>query len=190
MLEEAFEQSYSVSLRIAGVHAARLVRLLELPADARCDLEQEALLELWRKACRFDSRRASWRTFAERVVANRLTSLVRRLRSGCSGYGKEDSLDGREFAIPAIHDLIDLRTDIGRVLVGVSLFDRLVAACLLEYSVSETSQKLGASRARVYRAIGRLRVAFGLALGRRRAYVAYAPNCHQRSKAHRQERRA
>jgi len=45
-------------------------------------------------------------------------------------------------------------------LARVSTFDRNVALNLIDHSAIETSQRLRVSRATVYRAIGRLRVAF------------------------------
>ena len=77
MAEEIFEQSLSAICRLAAVRAAATASLYQLPTDSRQDLEQEALLELWRKRPAYDPQRGSWRTFSERVVANRITSLVR-----------------------------------------------------------------------------------------------------------------
>ena len=170
MGEPSFEQSYSAAKHLAEVRAATVVALFGLPKDARRDLEQEALLELWRKRPAYDAQRGSWRTFSERVVANRMTSLVRRMHSARCGQFREDPLENvRGQAAP--NDRPDLRTDVARVLADASQFDRSVAACLADHSAIETCQKLGVSRATVYRAIGRLRTAFtaaGLATGQRR----------------------
>jgi hypothetical protein len=61
-------------------------------------------------------------------------------------------LDG----IPAI----EYQTDVQRVLAGVSLLDRQIARSLIHQTVTETGRSVGVSRGKVYRAIGRLRVAF------------------------------
>ena len=159
MVESAFEQSFLVTSRLAAVRAATIVTLYGMPTDSRRDLEQEALLELWRKHQAYDPRRGSWRTFSERVVANRLTSLVRAMRSQRSGHVREEPIE--EFLdLAAPNNLTDLRADVSRVLAGLSPFDRSVAQCLIGHSAIETTQCLRVSRATIYRAIGRLRAAF------------------------------
>ncbi len=159
MLETVFERSYPTVKFVAGVRAASIVTLYRLPADFRHDLEQEALLELWRKHQAYDPRRGSWRTFSERVVANRMASLVRAMRSERSGQFREDPLE-TVLHLAAPGEQGDLCPDVSRVLAGMSPFDRSVAFCLVGYSAIETSQRLGVSRATVYRAIWRLRAAF------------------------------
>ena len=159
MVETVFERSYSASSRLAAVRAATITTLYGLPTDSRRDLEQEALLELWRKHEAYDPRRGSWRTFSERVVVNRMTSLVRAMRSVRSGQFREEPIESF-FGLAAPNSLNDLRTDVSRVLAGVTPFDRSVALCLIGHSAIETTQRLGVSRATIYRAIGRLRVAF------------------------------
>lgn len=159
MTEAAFEQSYYASSRVAVVRAATLVTLFGLPKDVRRDLEQEALVELWRKRPAYDAQRGSWRTFSERVVANRLRSLVRSMHREPSGHFREKPLENL-VALAAPSDRADLRVDVSRVLANMSQFDRSVAVDLIDYSAIEIGQRLGASRATVYRAIGRLRAAF------------------------------
>ena len=105
---------------------------------SRRDLEQEALLELWRKCPAYDPRRGSWRTFSERVVANRMTSVVRSMYSERSGHFREEPLENL-VALAAPNDRTDLRADVSRVLAGVSQFDRSVALCLIDYSAIETA---------------------------------------------------
>ena len=159
MVESAFEQSLPAAIRIAAVRAATVATLYGLPAESRRDLEQEALLELWRKCPVYDPRRGSWRTFSERVVANRMTSVVRSMYSERSGHFREEPLEDL-VALAAPNDRTDQRADVARVLRGVSQFDRSVAGDLIDYSAIEIGQRLGVSRATVYRAIGRLRAAF------------------------------
>jgi DNA-directed RNA polymerase specialized sigma24 family protein len=166
--ESSFEFSYLAAKRISAVRAAAIVTIYCLRKNIQSDLEQEGLLELWRKRQAYDARRSHWRTFSEAIVANKITSLVRRMRSQRSGQLSEDPLESAA-GLAAPNDHVDLRTDVARVLAGVSQFDRAVALNLIGYSAIETSQKLGVSRATLYRAIGRLRVAFttaGLARGR------------------------
>ena len=159
VLETVFEQSLSVTSRLAAVRAAMIAAAYRLPSDDRRDLEQEALLELWRKHQAYDPRRGSWRTFSERVVANRMTSLVRAMRSERSGCFREEPIENL-LGLAAPNSPTDLRADVSRVLASLSPFDRSVALCLIGHSATETTQCLAVSRATVYRAIGRLRAAF------------------------------
>jgi RNA polymerase sigma-70 factor (ECF subfamily) len=171
VVETIFEQSYQAASRLAAVRSAAMVRLYGLPQDSRPDLEQEALLELWRKRTAYDPARGSWRTFAERVVANRMVSLMRSIHSDKAGTSRETPLDESVWSLSAPMDRGDLRIDVWVVLGRMSLFDRTVAFCLIDHSAIETSQELGVSRATAYRSIKRLRAAFaaaGFASGGRR----------------------
>jgi RNA polymerase sigma-70 factor (ECF subfamily) len=159
MLEAVFEQSFSEVRRLATVRAASIVSICSLPQDSRPDLEQEALLELWRKRTAYDPARGSWCTFAEPVVANRLASLVRSMCSYKAGTLREKPIENA-VGLSAPPDRHDLRVDVCRVLNRVSQFDRSVARCLIDHTAIETSQLLGVSKARTYRALGRLRTAF------------------------------
>jgi RNA polymerase sigma factor (sigma-70 family) len=158
-VSDIFEQSYSASRRLAAVRAATIATRHRMPRDTSLDLAQEALLELWRKRMSYDPKRGGWRTFSERVVANRLTSLVRRMRSERSGQFWEEPLES-VLGLAAQDDGIDLRLDVARVLARVTPFDRSVAGYLVGHSAIEASRRLCVSRAALYRAIGRLRAAF------------------------------
>jgi RNA polymerase sigma-70 factor, ECF subfamily len=159
MVEAVFEQSYQAASRLAAVRSAAMVALYGLPQDSRPDLEQEALLEIWRKRTAYDPARGSWRTFAERVVANRMVSLMRSMHSDKAGKSREAPFESaRGLAAPMERG--DLRLDVWVVLGRMSPFDRTVAFCLIDHSAIETGQKLGVSRATVYRSIIRLRAAF------------------------------
>jgi len=159
VVESAFEQSFPATIRLAAVRAATVATLYGLPAESRRDLEQEALLELWRKRTAYAPARGSWRTFAERVVANRMVSLMRSMHSDKSGSSKQTSIESAR-GLSAPMDRGDLRVDVWVVLGRISPFDRTVAVCLIDYSAIETSQKLGVARATVYRSIKRMRAAF------------------------------
>jgi RNA polymerase sigma factor (sigma-70 family) len=122
------------------------------------DLEQEIWLELWRKRSRFDARRASWRTFAERVAANRVKSLMR-ARLACRRRVQLEPLESAQHT-PAPHNTVELRGDVVRVLSTVSDQDRAVALSLAHSTPAEVGPQLQMSRASVYRSIWRLREAF------------------------------
>lgn len=156
--ERAFEQSYATTVRVVAMRAAMTATLFGLSQDSRRDLAQEGLLELWRKRRAYDAQRGSWRTFSERVAANRMTSLLRRMYSERSGQFREDPLETAA-GLAAPSDGAELHADITRVLSGMSPFDQAVARCLIDYSATETCREMGVCRATVYRSIGRLRTA-------------------------------
>jgi RNA polymerase sigma-70 factor, ECF subfamily len=170
VVEEIFEQSFSAICRLAAIRAATTATLYQLPTDSRQDLQQEALLELWRKRGAYDPGRGTWRTFAELVVANRMVSMVRSMHAHKAGYFREEPIQ-RADRLPAPVERHDLRIEVRRVLGGVAPFDRTVALCLIGHSAAETGHKLGVSRATVYRVIDRLRVAFTRA--------GLAPRCQE-----------
>jgi hypothetical protein len=146
VVDGIFEQTFFAICRLAAVPAAKTVTLYGLTAESRRDLEQEALLELWRKRPAYDPRRGSWRTFSERVVTKRMRSAVRSIYSSQSGHGKEDRLEGLQLSDPAPCAGIDLQNDVRRVLDGLSSFGRTVALSLIDYSAMETSKRCPANR--------------------------------------------
>jgi len=160
VVEAEFERYYSSTRRIAAVRAVAIVTLYGLPQDTRADLEQEALLELWRKLPLYDPSRASWRTYAERVAANRLVSLMRNRHLSAYGHRGDLPLDNIERVAPPFACGIEWREDVLRVLFGMARMDRAVAESLMVYPAAQTAVRLGVSRAAVYRAIRRLRTAF------------------------------
>ncbi len=176
MTEAVFERSYQALRRIAAVHAARAVRRHRLPADVRLDLEQDAVLELWRKRLNFRECRAGWLTFSEHVIANHLRSQVRSLFAARRGRGLGSPLDEQKDFMAVPDPRIELRIDVERALASVSRFDRAVAVTLADQSVSEASRVLGVSRSTVYKAIERLRARFaGVGLQPHRCWRKWLP---------------
>jgi DNA-directed RNA polymerase specialized sigma24 family protein len=158
MHDHLFARAYPLARRAAAVRSAAAIALV--PSANREDLEQQVTIALWLALSCYDPSRASLRTFVERVAANRMASLIRSLHH--SGQFKEVPLENA-FGLAAPDGRSELRTDVSRVLAGVSAFDRCVAGSLARHSAAETSRRMGVSRAKVYRAIGRLRVAFTVA---------------------------
>jgi len=63
-------------IRNMKYQAARLARSGALPGMDKEDIEQELMLDLLRRKGRFDPDRASFDTFADRVITNRVASLT------------------------------------------------------------------------------------------------------------------
>lgn len=77
--------------------ARRLARLRAVPGMDTEDFEQDLVLDLWRRQDAFDPDRASFRTFAARVVANRVATLTAgtaRLRGERRTVSLHDPVDG------------------------------------------------------------------------------------------------
>jgi RNA polymerase sigma factor (sigma-70 family) len=157
MLEDSFVKSHRTTVQIAEFQAAATVASYRLSRDLRSDLIQEALLELWRKRSRFDENRGCWRTFAQRVIANKMHSIVR-----AHHCVQRHALQLTDLARSQLapHLQIEIRVDVLTVLATVSLFDRRVAALLCEHTPTETCHILRVSRSTVYLAVSRLRAAF------------------------------
>lgn len=154
-----FEQHYPVSQVISAVAAAATAQRLRLPADARCDLRQELMLELWQKRHAFNPERGGWRTFSKAVVKNRARDLSRQMCAARSAVFKEAPIEHARY-VPTPDEAWDVRIDVLRVLAGVSPADRRIACTLAYLNPTQTSRLTGVPRGQVYRAIVRLRVAF------------------------------
>jgi DNA-directed RNA polymerase specialized sigma24 family protein len=182
MHEETFEKAYPLALRSAQVRSAAAVASGGIQPADREHLEQEALTRVWLALSQYDPTRAGLRTFIEVVVSRQFTSMLRARRR----RPQIESLDAQHVAVQGRFSEVDIRTDVIRVFDRVSQFDRAVGFSLTEYSAVETSRRLRVSRASVYRAIERLRVAFTTAgyAGRKRRPSGVCPtNCHARPEA-------
>jgi RNA polymerase sigma factor (sigma-70 family) len=155
MRENLFDLAFPLAQRAAKVRAAS-AKLSHADFD-REDLQQEALIGVWGAIDRFDVSRASIRTFVERVVANRIASVLRRSRVG--KRARRDDYDtapqpGRLFVT------VEFRLDLNRVLETLGRRERKIARLLEEYRPSEIARVLKISRPAVYRSIERIREAF------------------------------
>jgi RNA polymerase sigma-70 factor, ECF subfamily len=156
MREAIFESAHPLALRSAQSRSRTAVARGAVPESEREDLEQEALVAVWRALPRYNPSRASLRTFVERVVATRLASFMRARRCRPVLEPLDDyqpvGLDG----IPAL----EFRTDFQSVSASLAERDRRLAALLVDHSPTEASRALRLSRSTVYEGIGRIRVAF------------------------------
>jgi RNA polymerase sigma factor (sigma-70 family) len=164
MREVMFQQAYPLTIRAAQVRSAAAVASGAILLADRDDVEQELLIRIWQALYKYDTARAGLRTFIEMVVRTQLVSMLRSHRH----RPQFEPLDERHVIGDFELQAVELRADVGRVLAGMSAFDRAVALSLSECSTVETSRRLGVSRAAIYRAIHRLRLALTVAgLGRR-----------------------
>jgi RNA polymerase sigma factor (sigma-70 family) len=121
------------------------------------DLEQEGVLACWQALNVFDPRRASLRTFVERVVAARMISLhrARTCRPRFQPIEDDGHKVGNTWAME-----IELRSDIERVLAALSDTDRRIALALIDHTPTEATRLLGMARSTVYERLRHIRVAF------------------------------
>ena len=89
--------------------ARRLARTAGLPGMDADDIEQDLLLDLWQRRTAYDPARASFPTFADRVVAHRvatLTSPTARIRAE-RGLVSLDASDDGEDSTALVDSLAD-----------------------------------------------------------------------------------
>ena len=156
MHDDIFSRAYPLARRAAAVRSAAAVAMASVQPADREDLEQEALVAVWRALTLFDPLRASLRTFVERVVATRFASVMR-------GRRRQPTLEPLESYQPVGLDgipALEFHTDFQRVSASLAERDRRLANLLVDHSPTETSRALGISRSTVYEGIRRIRIAF------------------------------
>jgi len=151
----------------------------------RDDLEQELLIDLLRRLPRFDPERAQFMTFVVRVVDNKIASIIEdRTRPGHDIRLREYSLNermrdaegliierGDEIDLDdylqrtgwqsrPLHELLNLKADVERVLPGLPPDLRELCDRLQSQNVTSISAETGVPRYRIYAAIIRLRRIF------------------------------
>ena len=152
-----FADTYPVICRVAGARAAYVANVHRLSKEERSDLEQEAVLQAWRKLAGFDPTRSALKTFIEWVVASQIASSIRRLRA----VKRQAQPNERAcIHVDCEADSVNLRIDVSRVLDGLQPHERDICRMLADYSAVEVSRRSGTSRATIYRMIGHLRVVF------------------------------
>lgn len=93
----------------------------------------------------------------ERVVANRIASIIRRSQSDKRAQRDDDRFHGES---PRFSLSIEVRLDLDRLIANLGRRERKVARLLEEYRPSEIARFLKISRPAVYRSIERIREAF------------------------------
>jgi DNA-directed RNA polymerase specialized sigma24 family protein len=166
--------------RTIRVRADRLARSGAVPGMDADDIAQDLRLDLFERAPRYDSTRASYETFADRVTANRIATLASptaRLRAergmrdlhGPSGKGDGEGLPLAD-TLPessALHAAeraeadvaLGLRRDVSRLLAALPPACRQVAVALVEMSPTEAARALGLNRCTIYARLASIRAA-------------------------------
>ena len=170
-----------------GYHAKRLARCNTVPGMDIGDYEQHLALQLLRRSGGYDDRRASFATFADRVVRSQSASLASPTEarsheremlslddilpsSTDDGDGTlHDLIPGNECVSAAhdgsAHDVADLHVDLARFIDSLSPAMRRCLGWLVAGGV-EAAIRDGLHRSSFYEARGRLRaraMAYGLA---------------------------
>jgi hypothetical protein len=160
-------------------NARRLALQQAVPGMTAEDLEQDLLLDLLRRGASFDPSRASFATFADRVVGHRVSTLTaptlrlreeRRLVSLDAPVGDdadEALLDLVADDVPSIADIVAIRVDVRDFVAGLSR--PLLRCCqiLLADNISEGAELAGIHRSTVYERAAQLKeeaVARGLSI--------------------------
>lgn len=164
--------------------ARRLARQRAVPGMDIEDFEQDLVLDLWRRQDAFNPERASFRTFAARVVANRVASLtagtarLRGERRTVSLHDPVDHLDGEGGATVLLEilpddDLLDEdvlagRIDAQRFFIRLSPALQRCCIALVLSGGSDAASQAGVHRSTMHENLMRLRgLATNAGLGNR-----------------------
>jgi DNA-directed RNA polymerase specialized sigma24 family protein len=122
-----FLEAYPFSRRAAEVRSIATASANGPMILDREDVEQQAIVGLWRAFPSFDPSRSSWRTFVERVIASRVTSVLR--------FHHAAKCRPVFFDTPATmeYEPIEVRIDVERVLDAL-LDDRCLACLLVDHT--------------------------------------------------------
>ena len=155
-------------IQTAARHARSLAGTAGYGFDDFEDLRQEIVLDLLRRAPRFDATRGEWHAFVRALCRNRASELAIRqwrlprevsldaamLEDGCSAVGFSQHHYFEEVAA------LNLGVDVRRVLGTLPARLRVLALLLGCMSIKEVCARSGKSRSSVYRMIPQIRKAF------------------------------
>jgi len=165
--------------------ARSLARTCSLPGMDADDIAQELALDLWRRRGAFDPGRASFRTFADRVIARRIASLTastaqraverRMIWLDEPIAGSDGATFAETLADPAAPDEVDLALTLDARRFVTTLSPAMLRTCriLLAPHRGNAAAECGLHRGSVYENLHRLRLqaeAAGL-----QGYVAVTP---------------
>ncbi len=168
------------------IRAERLVRSGAVPGMDADDIAQELRLDLLERQASYDPARASFETFADRVIANRIATLaapiarvraergLQDLHAPAGRVGEDEGLQladvlpesaalhASDSADPAL--AFGLRRDVGWLVATLPPACRQVALALSQMSAAEAARALGLNRGTIYARLAAIR-ATALALG-------------------------
>lgn len=161
------------------IRAARLARSGAVPGLDVEDIEQELRLDLIRRAHNFDPKKASFDTFADRIIANQIATLASATRAMRAEramqpidvrVGEDESGGGLTLldVLPetAAIDPVDefslsqgpgLRGDVAKLLSALCPSTRQVAIAVSNLSITEAARVLGLHRSTIYQRLAVIR---------------------------------
>ncbi len=148
--------------------ANRLAKCGGVPGMDAQDIEQDLFLDLWHRRHAFDPTKASFRTFADRVISNRVATLACptiRLKAERQLVWLDQPIDDEQHTLadtlpdPAAVSDQDhgLTLDVKRFVAGLSPAMRRCCAILTAPNIREASANAGLHRSSFYENVQRLR---------------------------------
>jgi len=171
-LKNRYDGMDTSAVRTIRFHARRLHCTNAAPGMDVEDFEQDLALDLFRRQQHYDPSKASFPTFADRIVAHRAATLATRsirldverrmisLDATATGADDEqpallDLLLDDEGALPA-DELCGLRRDVRAFLASLTPALQRCCAILLADNLSEAAREAGIHRSTLYEASKRL----------------------------------
>jgi DNA-directed RNA polymerase specialized sigma24 family protein len=156
VVDLTLDQALPVAQDLAGRKANAFVRRCGLGSDEREDVESQLVLIFLARWPKFDSERASVRTFASRVMDKELTSILRyRLAEG----RRPQDLPSRG-TVPSDASLRQFQIDLDRAVAPLPSAVQATALALFWCTTVETAEALGCSRQMISRRKQQIREAF------------------------------
>jgi DNA-directed RNA polymerase specialized sigma24 family protein len=162
------------AIQFVRYHARRLAQRRSVPGMEVEDYEQDLVVDLLIRSHRFDPSRASYPTFADRIIRHRVAELTsagkRKHLFECSLPDQahptldEDPALGQRGELPAVEQ-VDMAVDLRRFVESLTPSLRRSCAWLLAENHRAQANALGLHRSTVYEAASKLRhlaVAVGL----------------------------
>jgi RNA polymerase sigma-70 factor (ECF subfamily) len=158
-------------LQQASFQASLLVSTAAFMPDDWEDLRQEMVLDLLRRAPKFDPRRGDWQGFVRGIVRHHAAVLVNRHRRRAlevlrddsaveEDADRDDSIEFRAECWPQTVDELNLNLDVRRVVESLPVRLRSLAVLLGQMPVKEVCQATGRSRSGVFQMTRQIREAF------------------------------
>jgi hypothetical protein len=149
-------------------HARQLARLCAVPGMDIADYEQELVADLLERSDRFDPSRASYPTFADRLIRKRVASLLEcgsRMRRVSAGGHDGDAIVAAALEteglwpaslLPA-HERINLRLDLERFIEQLPIRLRRCCGWLMALNRRTAASEIGLHRSSLYEAAAELK---------------------------------